>query len=139
MTEFSELMQGVRRDGAAWQVSVSDDWIQGRTIYGGLDAAICLETAQREFADLPPLRSAQFAFIGPATGKLRMTPSELRRGKSTVFAGVDQLPAPLDAEPLHPDPDARDWYLSQRSAYRELYRALRPLTTPAGHTSRSTT
>jgi acyl-CoA thioesterase len=89
MTEFSELMQGVRRDGAAWQVSVSDDWTQGRTIYGGLAAAICLETAQREFADLPPLRSAQFAFIGPATGQLRMTPSELRRGKSTVFAGVD--------------------------------------------------
>jgi sugar (pentulose or hexulose) kinase len=56
-----------------------------------------------------------------------------------VFAGIDQLPAPLDAEPLHPDPDARDWYLSQRSAYRELYRALRPLTIPVGHTSRSTT
>src|SRR5690606_31427275 len=26
---------------------------------------------------------------GPATGQLRMTPSELRRGKSTVFVGID--------------------------------------------------
>ena len=89
MMEFSELMDGVQRDGAAWTVTVSDDWLQGRTIYGGLAAAICLQATLREFTDLPPLRSAQFAFIGPATGRLRITPTALRRGKSTVFIGVE--------------------------------------------------
>lgn len=89
MTEFSELMQGLTRDGATWTVTVNDDWLQGRTIYGGLAGAFCLEATLRELADLPPLRSAQFAFIGPATGRLRIAPSVLRRGKSTVFVAVD--------------------------------------------------
>ena len=90
MTEFSELMQGLARDGASWTVTVNDDWLQGRTIYGGLAGAFCLEATLRQLADLPPLRSAQFAFIGPATGGLRVTPTVLRRGKSTVFVAVDQ-------------------------------------------------
>ena len=89
MTEFSELMQGLARDGASWTVTVNDDWLQGRTIYGGLAGAFCLEATLRQLADLPPLRSAQFAFIGPATGGLRVTPTVLRRGKSTVFVAVD--------------------------------------------------
>jgi len=87
--EFSGLMHGMRGDGAACTLAVGDDWLQGRTIYGGLAGAICLEATQREFTDLPPLRSAQFAFIGPATGQLRATPTVLRRGKSTVFIGVE--------------------------------------------------
>jgi acyl-CoA thioesterase len=89
MAEFTELLAGIRRDGEAWRIDVSDDWLQGRTIYGGLGAALCLEAALREFAGLPPLRSAQFAFIGPAAGQLRIQPVTLRQGKSTVFAGVD--------------------------------------------------
>jgi acyl-CoA thioesterase len=89
MTEFTELMAGIERASNAWAIDVSDDWQQGRTIYGGLAAALCLEATLREFPDLPPLRSAQFAFIGPATGELRISPSVLRKGKSTVFTGVD--------------------------------------------------
>jgi acyl-CoA thioesterase len=91
MTDFTELMAGLARAGEAWGVTVGDDWLQGRTVYGGLAAALCTETALREFADLPPLRSAQFAFIGPASGPLQLRPSLLRKGKSTVFAGVDLI------------------------------------------------
>ncbi len=87
--EFTELMGGLGRGADGWTVEVSDDWLQGRTVYGGLGAALCLEAARREFADLPPLRSAQFAFIAPASGRLTMRPAVLRKGKSTVFAGVD--------------------------------------------------
>ncbi len=39
--------------------------------------------------DLPPLRSAQFAFIGPASGPLSISASVLRRGKSAVFVAAD--------------------------------------------------
>jgi len=87
--EFSELMNSVQRAGEVWAVHVSDDWLQGRTVYGGLAAALCLEAAQRQFPDLPPLRSAQFSFIGPADGQLTIAPILLRKGKSTVFAGVE--------------------------------------------------
>jgi acyl-CoA thioesterase len=89
MTDFTDLMASLTREGDAWHVSVSDDWLQGRTVYGGLAAALCAEAALREWPGLPPLRSAQFAFIGPASGPLQLRASVLRKGKSTVFAGVD--------------------------------------------------
>ena len=91
MTGFSELMGSACRDGEAWVVTVGDDWLQGRTIYGGLSAALCHEAATRHFAELPPLRSAQFAFAGPASGELHIRPTEMRRGKSTAFIGVDLI------------------------------------------------
>lgn len=89
MTSFSDLIAAIARDGDGFVTRVSDDWTQGRTAYGGLSGALCVEGAQRALADLPPLRSAQFAFVGPATGQLRIRPTLLRRGKSTAFVGVD--------------------------------------------------
>ncbi|MBC7580740.1 thioesterase family protein [Tardiphaga sp.] len=91
MTDFTELMSSLTQGDDGWQVSVSDDWLQGRTLYGGLAAALCAQTALREIADLPPLRSAQFAFVGPASGTLHLKPSVLRKGKSTVFVAVDLI------------------------------------------------
>jgi hypothetical protein len=35
------------------------------------------------------LRSAQFAFVGPASGSVTARPTLLRQGKSTLFAAVD--------------------------------------------------
>jgi acyl-CoA thioesterase len=91
MTEFTEIMNSLQAADDGWTVTVSDDWLQGRTVYGGMAAALCLQGALRSFADLPPLRSAQFAFIGPASGALQIRPTVLRKGKSTVFAGVDLI------------------------------------------------
>ncbi|QUS41257.1 thioesterase family protein [Tardiphaga alba] len=89
MTEFTALMAGMTRSGDGWTVSVSDDWLQGRTVYGGMGAALCMQAALNEFGSVPPLRSAQIAFIGPATGQLQLTATVLRKGKSTLFANVD--------------------------------------------------
>ncbi|WP_299814990.1 thioesterase family protein [Tardiphaga sp.] len=91
MTEFTELMDSMTSADDGWRVAVSDDWLQGRTVYGGLASALCMQGALRSFADLPPLRSAQIAFIGPASGELQIKPSVLRKGKSTVFVGVDLI------------------------------------------------
>ncbi|MES2031140.1 MAG: thioesterase family protein [Pseudomonadota bacterium] len=89
MTEFTALMAGMAKSGDGWAVGVSEDWLQGRTVYGGLAAALCMQAALNEFGDVPPLRSAQIAFIGPASGQLQLKPSLLRKGKSTLFASVD--------------------------------------------------
>jgi acyl-CoA thioesterase len=91
MTLFTELLAAIAPDGDSFRVTLSDDWLQGRTAYGGLSAALCVEAALRTAKDLPPLRSAQFTLIGPAAGPLTMTARELRRGKSAVFVGVDLL------------------------------------------------
>ena len=89
MTDFSQMIRELRVDGGDYTITLPDDWLQGRTAYGGLSAALCLAAAQLTLPDAPALRSAQFAFVGPATGALRIAPRVLRRGKSTVFAGVD--------------------------------------------------
>lgn len=89
LTGFSKMLGTLAAVDDQFVISLPADWLQGRTAYGGLSASLCLEATLRAFADLPPLRSAQFAFIGPATGDLRITPKILRQGKSAVFTSVD--------------------------------------------------
>jgi len=89
MAEFTDLIASITEESGACRVVIAEDWLQGRTAYGGLSAALCVETARRAVPDLPPLRSAQFTLIGPASGPLTMTASVLRKGKSAVFVGVD--------------------------------------------------
>jgi acyl-CoA thioesterase len=91
MTDFTDLMHSLSATDDGWSVGVTDDWLQGRTVYGGLASALCLQGALQSFSELPPLRSAQVAFIGPAAGTLQIRPSVLRKGKSTVFVGVDLI------------------------------------------------
>lgn len=68
------------------------DWLQGRTVYGGLSVALALQTALLRWGDgLPPLKSALVSFVGPATEELWFEPRVLRRGKSATFVAVDGL------------------------------------------------
>lgn len=89
MIDFTELMGSMTTDGDTCSATATEDWLQGRTMYGGLSAAFCLESASRQLGELPPLRSAQFSFVGPAADTVMIRPTVLRRGKSTVFVGVD--------------------------------------------------
>lgn len=86
MIDFTALMAGMTADGDTSSVTVTEDWLQGRTIHGGLSAAFCLTSVGQQFGDLPPLRSAQFGFVGPAEGTVMIRPTVLRRGKSTVLS-----------------------------------------------------
>jgi acyl-CoA thioesterase len=54
-----------------------------------MTAAIGWAAAARAFADLPPLRSVQAAFVGPAMGALTLAPTILRKGKSATTVGVE--------------------------------------------------
>lgn len=88
-TGFANMLATLAlRDGVS-TICLPADWLQGRTAYGGLSAALCLQACQNALPELPPLRSAQFAFMGPATGDLQITPVMLRQGKSAAFVGVD--------------------------------------------------
>lgn len=89
MTPFSVLLSSLSPIEGGYTVAAPEDWLQGRTMYGGLSAALSHEVAVRSIADLPPLRSAQFAFVGPASGPVTITPTILRQGRSTVFVSVD--------------------------------------------------
>lgn len=94
MTSFSGLMAQLAAAPDGSRLEVSEDWTQGRTLFGGLTAAFCVArgeilAAEGQDGALPPLRSGQFAFVGPAFGALKLSGEVLRRGKSTVFVQVD--------------------------------------------------
>lgn len=76
-------------DGEGFRAEVPDSWLQGRTAYGGVSAALALEAAKRLGGELPPLRSAQIAFVGPVSGEVRVLPRELRRGRNATWMSVE--------------------------------------------------
>ena len=89
MTEFSDILASMVRTDEQWTCNPSDDWRQGRTLFGGLSAALCYAACEGLAEDLPPLRSAQIAYIGPSVGEAILRPSILRRGKSVTFMACD--------------------------------------------------
>ena len=90
--ELPALLDSLRPDPAGgFRTEVPADWGQGRTLYGGLNAALAARSARLHDADLGPLRALQIAFIAPAAGQLTYVPAVLRRGRSVSFVGVDCL------------------------------------------------
>ncbi|KQN90055.1 hypothetical protein ASE95_15180 [Sphingomonas sp. Leaf231] len=90
MTALQSILSAARATGdGTWEATIPDDWLQGRTAYGGLSAALALECAMRSQPDLPPLRSAQVAFVGPLAGGVRVVTQLLRRGRNAAFVQAD--------------------------------------------------
>lgn len=92
MTEFhEELERLVARTDGSFTANPDDSWRQGRTLFGGMSAALCYAACERALPDLPPLRSAQIAYVGPSLGETTIHPTVLRRGKSVTFMGCDMI------------------------------------------------
>lgn len=87
MTNFAQLLD--RFDPHAPFQSPAN-WLQGRTVFGGLCAALSLEAVLRERPQaLPPFKSAQVSFIAPVTQAQRFNVSVLREGRSVTSVAVD--------------------------------------------------
>jgi len=82
-------LPAVTGDGHVYRANIDESWLQGRTAYGGASAAIALSAIKAAFPDLPPLRSAQIAFVGPLAGDVTISPTLLRRGKNSAFVACD--------------------------------------------------
>ncbi|MBC9031507.1 thioesterase family protein [Sphingomonas sp. JC676] len=89
MTPIADILASAARTEAGFTCTVPGDWMQGRTAYGGLSAALALQAALECEPDLPPLRSAQVAFIGPLAGGVTVTATKLRRGRNAAFLQAD--------------------------------------------------
>jgi len=89
MTPLAEILAGAVRTDAGFTTAIPSDWMQRRTAYGGLSAALALQAAIESEPDLPPLRSAQIAFIGPLAGDVTVTATKLRRGRNAAFIQSD--------------------------------------------------
>jgi acyl-CoA thioesterase len=86
---FATIMDSLALADGVHTGHVTPDWMQGRTVYGGMSAALCLQAVRNEFPDLPPLRSAHISFAGPVAGDVAVTTRLLRQGKSASFVTAD--------------------------------------------------
>jgi len=84
-TLFSKLLRSAQGDDGRMILEVPEDWMQGRSVFGGLQIALALR-AMRSLAPELPLRTVQATFVAPAAGRLDVRAGVLRRSKSTVHA-----------------------------------------------------
>jgi acyl-CoA thioesterase len=89
MTPLADILAAAQRRDTGFDAAIPADWMQGRTAFGGLSAALALQAALEVEPDLPPLRSAQIAFIGPLAGTVAVTATKLRRGRNAAFIQSD--------------------------------------------------
>lgn len=81
---IASLLEPVTGKPGPVRLSHADDWMQGRTLYGGASALIAYTMARRAFADLPPLRAAQIGFVAPIGEELELTARILRQGRNVI-------------------------------------------------------
>src|SRR3546814_4490480 len=81
--QFSQLLSAMRGADGEWQVDVPADWQQGRTLFGGLQAALAVRAMRGLVPASTPLRTLQATFISPVPGgPLRFVARVLRSGNS---------------------------------------------------------
>src|SRR6478752_3345958 len=83
-TPFSVLLSRIHASEGASTLDVPEDWLQGRTLFGGLQAVVGL-AAMRSLAPDAPLRSLQVTFVAPVPGgPVHARARILRSGKSAT-------------------------------------------------------
>lgn len=92
-TTLDQLLAAGRGGDDGRHYSIGPDWMQGRTAYGGISAALALDAAMQDHPGDAPLRTAQVSFVGPVGGDCHVQTRLLRQSKSSRFVAAD-----LDSE-----------------------------------------
>jgi len=82
---FSQLLQAIEGSGgeAVWEVH--PEWMQGRAVFGGLQAVLAVHAMRGLIDDDAPLRTLQVAFVAPSTSAhIQASAILLRQGKSAA-------------------------------------------------------
>jgi len=91
---FTDVLNSISGDGSTFQVTVGEDWGQGRATFGGIVAAIGNETLRQLVPRDRPLRSLQTTFVGPAVaGTWQVKARVLRVGRAVTIAHCDVIDA----------------------------------------------
>lgn len=81
---IAALLDPVTPAGGPTTFAGLDDWMQGRTLYGGASALIAYTAAVRAFPDLPPLRAGQVAFVAPTGPQAELRREVVRQGRNVA-------------------------------------------------------
>ena len=89
---MSSLTQIFQQFKATEPFPPPSDWLQGRTVYGGLSAALSLHIAMLEApAQLPALVSAHVSFLSPCSASQTFSAKHLYEGKSLISMAADTV------------------------------------------------
>lgn len=84
LTPLSTLLSRMQQTAGECTLEVPDDWLQGRTLFGGMQAIVGL-AAMRSLVPEAPLRSLQVTFLAPVPGgPVTARANILRSGKSAT-------------------------------------------------------
>jgi acyl-CoA thioesterase len=84
-TAFADLINRAENPGQKTSVRVPEDWMQGRTVYGGLASAMALAAMRGKVAGDRKIRSLLISFVSPLTAApFGIETRELRSGKSVT-------------------------------------------------------
>lgn len=84
-TRFATLIDSVHNTTTDMPLIVPDDWMQGRTVYGGLVAAMVLKSMRTHVPEERKVRSLLFSFVGPLGAEpFHIQTKVLRSGKSVT-------------------------------------------------------
>jgi len=90
--QFSEVMASLREEAGIVAVDVGDEWSQGRSVFGGLQAAIGLAAMRVQATSTAPLRTLQVTFMAPVpSGTVRARAQVLRTGRSATHVQAQLL------------------------------------------------
>lgn len=83
---FSEVLDSLTLHDGVWRVAVPEDWMQGRSVFGGLQSALAVRAMRSLVPAELPLRVLQTTFVAPVAGTVTIQVHVLRAGKSVVHA-----------------------------------------------------
>lgn len=84
-TRFAALMDEAMHTEAHTAFRAPEDWMQGRTVYGGLVSALALAAMRSHVPAERKIRSLMVSFVGPLTGEpFEIQARPLRSGKSVT-------------------------------------------------------
>lgn len=86
---LADLVDGMTGEPGRLTGHLSPYWMQGRTAFGGITAALALAAARKSLPDLPDLRSMQVAFLRPILQEVTFEVTLIRAGRTASFVQVD--------------------------------------------------
>ena len=90
MSSYTQMMDAFLASGPQnYTANLPETWKQGRTAFGGITSALLLAAILSDHDDLPPLRTMQINFIGPAMDELSVNSKVLRKGKNNVTLSAE--------------------------------------------------
>ncbi len=93
--KFADVVASLAWNADGWKARIPVDWANGRTVFGGLQAALLVRGMRKVLGEAShlPLRSLHVTFVAPvAAGQdVRLHPELLRIGKSAAHARCDMF------------------------------------------------